>query len=50
VKKRFWFLATSIVLLGTFSNPIQLKADGNPLPMCPSGKACKPNLQTVDLR
>jgi hypothetical protein len=51
VKKLFRFLATSIVLLGTFSNPIELKADGNPPPMCPSGKSCKPlAVQSAGLR
>ena len=50
MKKLFWFLATSIVLLGAFSNPIELKADGNPSPMCPVGKTCKPvAVQTAGL-
>jgi len=40
----------SIVLLGAFSNPVELKADGNPSPMCPSGKQCKPlAVQTAEL-
>ena len=43
VKKLFWFLATSMVILSTFSNPPQVKADGNPLPVCPPNKVgCKP--------
>lgn len=50
MKKLFWFLATSIVLWGAFCNPIELKADGNPPPMCPAGKACKPlAVQTAGL-
>lgn len=46
MKKLFWFIATSILLLGgTISTPLPLKADGNPPPMCPTGKmGCKPAL------
>jgi len=42
VKRLFWILAMSIVLLGNFSKPPQLTADGNPMPSCPTGKVgCK---------
>jgi hypothetical protein len=45
VKKLLWFLVTSILLLGSFSMPTQLKADGNP--MCPPSKpGCKASVGT----
>jgi hypothetical protein len=43
VKKLFWFLATTIVLLGAVSTPVHLHADGNPPPTClPQMRGCKP--------
>jgi len=43
VRKFFWYLAVSTLLLGTISTPLRLNADGNPMPACPTGKtSCKP--------
>lgn len=45
MKRLFWILATFILLFGTLSAPVQLKADGTPMPTCPTGKVgCKPSL------
>jgi hypothetical protein len=42
VKKILWFLSVTIVLASTFSVPIRLHADGNPVPVCPSKQTCQP--------
>jgi hypothetical protein len=43
VKRLTWIVATLLVLLGSISAPVRLRADGNggggP---CPTGKTCKP--------
>jgi len=49
VKKLFWFLTTSILLLATFATPSRLTADGNPMPVCPDGKSsCKPGIPAFE--
>ncbi len=40
MKKLLWIVVTAVVLLGT--TPLRLQADGNPPPVCPTGKVCKP--------
>jgi len=31
-----------LLLMGTLSSPIQVRADGDPRPQCPPGHDCKP--------
>jgi hypothetical protein len=43
VKSILWFVATMIVLVGTYSAPSRIYSDGNPSGGCPNGqKTCKP--------
>ena len=42
MKKLYWYLATSILLLAAIGTPVRLKADGSPSPLCPPTKGtCK---------
>lgn len=51
MKKLRWFLAT-ILLLSTFSTPVQLRADGTPPPVCPNGQLATfiRSISTIGLR
>ena len=47
MRKLLWILST-VMLLGTLVTPSYVKADGNPMPTCPTGStSCKhPKTQT----
>lgn len=42
MKRFLLFLAGILLIAGTLSTPIQVKADGGPRPQCMPGETCKP--------
>ncbi len=41
MKKLMLVVATAVVILTTLAVPVQVMADGNPIPLC-NGQMCKP--------